>query len=76
MTDPSTPPEIQAAIARLEQIAQLLESDEQGPQQMRDLADEALEIAQRVSGLLAGALSADPTDAESGDPAPDVSPER
>ena len=57
MTGPAGPPEIQAAVVRLEQIARLLESADRSPEQMRDLADEALEIAQRVSGLLADALS-------------------
>ncbi len=66
MSDPSTTPEIRAAVARLEQIAQLLESEGQSPQQMRDLADEALESAQRVSGLLAGALGDAPVPPESG----------
>jgi hypothetical protein len=66
MSDPSTTPEIHAALTRLEQIAQLLESEGHSPQQMRDLADEALEIAQRVSGLLAETLSDAPVPPESG----------
>jgi predicted GTPase len=66
VSDPSTAPEIQAALTRLEQIAQLLESEGHSPQQMRDLADEALEIAQRVSGLLTETLSDAPEPPESG----------
>lgn len=42
-------------VARLEQVARRLETEGLAPAELRDLADEALEIAQRISGLLADA---------------------
>ena len=45
-------------IARLEELARSLEGDSLTPLEIRDLADEALAIAQRVAGLLADARDA------------------
>jgi len=45
-------------VARLEELAQALEAEGLTPLQMRDLSDEALAIAQRVSALLADARGA------------------
>lgn len=42
-------------IVRLEALAEALDDDDLTPERMRDLADEALEIAQRVSALIADA---------------------
>ena len=50
-------------VARLEELARALEADGLTPLQMRDLSDEALAIAQRVTALLAdlrGVASAGP----------------
>ena len=44
---------MRAEIARLEALAEALDADDLTPERMRDLADEALEIAQRVSALIA-----------------------
>lgn len=52
MTAPAGDP-MRAEIARLEALAEALDADDLTPERMRDLADEALEIAQRVSALIA-----------------------
>jgi hypothetical protein len=46
---------LKAEIARLEALADALDAGDLTPERMRDLSDEALEIAQRVSGLIAAA---------------------
>jgi len=53
MSAPEPPASLADEVARLEALAQLLEADGLTPEQLRDLADEALAIAQRVSVLLA-----------------------
>lgn len=46
-------PRLADAAARLEEISVLLDGGDLAPAQLRDLADEALEIAQRISVLIA-----------------------
>jgi hypothetical protein len=57
------PAELLAAeIKRLEEIARELDAENIPTERLRDLADEALEIAQRVSDVVA-TMSAGPADA-------------
>jgi len=55
---PEAPAGLAAEVVRLEEVARALEADGLTPAQLRDLADEALAIAQRISGLLADARGA------------------
>lgn len=73
MTAPETPAGLAQEVARLEELARALEAEGLTPPQLRDLADEALAIAQRVSGLLADTQAAGPppTKADGSEPAPD-----
>ncbi len=68
MSPADQPANLAEEVARLEELARALETDGLTPEQLRDLADEALAIAQRVSGLLADARRAAP--AETPPPAP------
>jgi hypothetical protein len=69
MSQANQPASLAAEVARLEELARALETDGLTPVQMRDLSDEALAIAQRVSALLADARGASP-----GSGAPDGPP--
>ncbi len=54
--NPADPPaRLADEVARLEVVARALESEGLTPAELGDLADEALAIAQRISGLLADA---------------------
>lgn len=65
MTGGSPPEGLQGQISRLEALAGKLEADGLSPGQIKVLADEALEIAQRVSSLLADARDAGPPPGDS-----------
>jgi hypothetical protein len=71
MSPEDQPVSLAEEVARLEELARVLETDGLTPEQLRDLADEALAIAQRVSGLLADARGTAPPEAP-----PGRSPER
>ncbi len=62
MSDP--PPEpLRAEITRLEALAEALDRDDLTPEQIKELSDRALEIAQRVSTLIADAGTSGPDEA-------------
>lgn len=61
-------------IARLEAVAHSLETDDLTPAEIRDLADEALVIAQRVAALLAEAREHRPGEGAAGAAAPAPQP--
>ena len=73
MSAPEPSASLANEVARLEALAQLLEADGLTPEQLRDLADEALTIAQRVSLLLADVRGGG-AGANSGPPAAPNSP--
>jgi hypothetical protein len=68
MSPAERPARLDEHVARLEELARMLESDRLTPQQLRDLADEALAIAQQVSGLLADVRRAAPAAGPPGTP--------
>jgi hypothetical protein len=68
MSPADQPASLAEEVARLEELARVLETDGLTPEQLRDLADEALAIAQRISGLLAGARGAVAAEAPPGTP--------
>jgi hypothetical protein len=72
MTAPETPGDLAHEVARLEEVARALEAEGLAPAELRDLADQALVIAQRVSALLAD-TRAEPasTATDESEPAPD-----
>jgi hypothetical protein len=59
VSEPAADP-LRAEIVRLEALAEALERDNLTPDEMKELSDRALEIAQRVSTLIAQTGSADP----------------
>lgn len=68
MSPADQPASLAEEVARLEELARVLETDRLTPEQLRDLADEALTIAQRVSGLLADARRSAPAEGPPGTP--------
>jgi hypothetical protein len=72
MSTPDTRAMLAEAVARLEAVALALEADGLTPVQLRDLADEALALAQRVSELLAASRQAEAPPAPPQDPGPAV----
>jgi hypothetical protein len=68
MSTPDTRAMLAEAVARLEAVALALEADGLTPVQLRDLADEALAVAQRVSELLAASRQAEAPPAPPQDP--------
>jgi hypothetical protein len=72
MTAPETPGDLALEVARLEEVARALEAEGLAPAELRDLADQALVIAQRVSALLADAGGEPASTApDASEPAPD-----
>jgi hypothetical protein len=72
MTAPETPGELAHEVARLEEVARALEAEGLAPAKLRDLADEALVIAQRISALLADTRAEQASRAPDGsDPTPE-----
>jgi hypothetical protein len=74
MSAPEPPAGLPDEVARLEAVARLLEAEGLTPEQLRDLADEALAIAQRVSVLLADVRGGRAAAGDAGPPEPPSPP--
>ena len=59
MTGPDDPPGLDADAARLEEVARRLRDDDVPPEDLRTLADEALELSARITEGVARLLRGD-----------------